>query len=462
MLIQILISLFLSAWLLPAQTGHGKDIQKIISLLPAGTHFSMSVFDADRKQILFEKNAAAPLKPASNIKLFTTGIPLIYFGSSYQIKTSVYFGRDKIKGKELDGALYIKGFGNALFSTDGIEYLVSRIEKTGIKTIKGGIIYDNSFFKKRISARTVTSSLSPLDVPTVTPLSINRNRIEVTVNGSGKGARITSRPSSKYISIINNCSSTGTGKGLNALLKEGESEYKIIINSLPASRTEQKIYFFVKSPEHLSALLLKEKLENRGIKVWRGTVEGTVPAAGTTEISSFTSLADFIGETNKKSNNFLADELKSIFDRQFTAGDKTAPGEAPEISFLKTLGIQTDGLVFKDGSGISSGNRITSQALSDLLRLIYNKPELYTTFRQSLSIAGVDGTMKDKFTNSPVRNNFYGKTGFMAGTSSISGYMRTKSGTNVIVTILINYGQNGVEYYERIEKEILELIYNKN
>jgi PBP4 family serine-type D-alanyl-D-alanine carboxypeptidase len=459
MLIQIIISLFLSVGLLYGQTGPSKNIDKTISLLPSGTQFSLLLLDADNNRIIIEKTSALPLKPASNIKLFTTGISLLYFGNDYKIKTSIYFDKEKITGGVLNGNIYMKGFGNALLNTYGLDYMINQMEKAGIKEIKGRIIYDNSFFKVISSGKEVTSSLSPLDVPAVSPLSINRNIIELTITRTGHGVKLASSPSSKYIPVINNVSAGGSKSKPDALLKEGEKEYKIILNRVPAGLKDKKIYFFLKSPARLAALLLMEKLEKRGIKLPQLPVEGSASQSKFTEISSFVLLADYIKETNKKSNNFLAEELKNIFTSGFAPAAGLRQREKPEISFLKTLGVPTENLDFVDGSGISPRNRVTAKALVSLLSKIYSRPEQYKAFKESLSAAGVDGTMKERFFNSPIKNHFFGKTGFMSGASSISGYMRTKGGKNMIVSILINYKQKGIEYYEGIEKEILEMIY---
>jgi serine-type D-Ala-D-Ala carboxypeptidase/endopeptidase (penicillin-binding protein 4) len=459
MLKQVLISLLLLTGFSFCQRAPLTDMQKIISSIPSCTQLSILVIDAVKNKTLFEKNPALPLKPASNIKLFTTGASLLCFGNEFKIKTSIYFDKNKLNGSELQGSLYIKGFGNALFSTGDLDYLAGEAAKTGIIRINGGIVFDNSFFKKKKSAKTVTASLSPLDVPALSPLSINRNRIELTIESNTREVKITSSPSSRYIRIIKNIPPSKGGKAPDAILKEEDGEFIIIVNSLPTDGTVHKLYFFIKNPERLLALLLKEKLEMRGIKVYNNPVEGTLPLNGLTEISSSVLLADYIRETNKKSNNFLAEELRNIFESRYKGGSRKSG--MPEISFLNTLGIQTKGLNFTDGNGISPSNKVTAQALTSLLHLIYTKPNLYKSYKQSLSIAGVDGTMEERFSNSPIKNSFYGKTGFMAGTSSISGYMHTKSGNDIIVTILINYKLQGIEYYEKIEKEILELIYYK-
>ena len=129
---------------------------------------------------------------------------------------------------------------------------------------------------------------------------------------------------------------------------------------------------------------------------------------------------------------------------------------------IQSRGIDTKEINFADGSGISKKNRLSSHSLSQILCLIYNQKDLYSAFKNTLSIAGVDGTMKERFNSSPVKSNFWGKTGFLAGISSVSGYLRTRTGRTVVVAIIFNFNKKGIEYYQGIEKQLLEEVYNKN
>ena len=47
----------------------------------------------------------------------------------------------------------------------------------------------------------------------------------------------------------------------------------------------------------------------------------------------------------------------------------------------------------------------------------------HQTFVDSLAVAGVDGTLDDRFRGSDLRRRVFGKSGFVEGVSSLSGYL---------------------------------------
>ena len=453
MLIQILISLFLTFSAPSGESALGNNIERILSSLPGGTQFSITVIDPAGNRIVFEKNSKNSLKPASNIKVFTTGTALLYLGKEYKINTTVFFNKNKLNNGILNDNIYIKGFGNALLTPADIDTLARKVLNAGIRDIKGKIIYDNSYFPLRESVKKQVSFLSPLDVPSVSPITVNNNIIELAITG----AKAVTYPSSKYITIITTGTKTGS---IGPVLIEKPAGYKIILNT--ASLRKKKFFLFVKKPELLTSLLLKEQLEKRFIMTFSFPVAGRVDTNARTELSSSATLIDFVSRTNKRSNNFLAENLKSVFETQYLNGEKQASGKSPLLSMIQSRGIDTKEINFADGSGISKKNRLSSHSLSQILCLIYNQKDLYSAFKNTLSIAGVDGTMKERFNSSPVKSNFWGKTGFLAGISSVSGYLRTRTGRTVVVAIIFNFNKKGIEYYQGIEKQLLEEVYNKN
>jgi D-alanyl-D-alanine carboxypeptidase/D-alanyl-D-alanine-endopeptidase (penicillin-binding protein 4) len=59
------------------------------------------------------------------------------------------------------------------------------------------------------------------------------------------------------------------------------------------------------------------------------------------------------------------------------------------------------------------------------------------TFMASLSIGGVDGTLKRRF-EGDMRGRVLGKSGFVAGVSALSGYLHAKDGHWYAFSILMN------------------------
>ena len=60
------------------------------------------------------------------------------------------------------------------------------------------------------------------------------------------------------------------------------------------------------------------------------------------------------------------------------------------------------------------------------------------TFIDSLAVAGVDGTLDDRFRGTDLRGRIFGKSGFVNGVSCLSGYLNAKDGNTYAFSILIN------------------------
>ena len=121
---------------------------------------------------------------------------------------------------------------------------------------------------------------------------------------------------------------------------------------------------------------------------------------------------------------------------------------------MKNVGVWREGFVLADGSGLSHENRVSSRAIVGLLRHASETYRLQPEFETSLSIAGIEGTLKKR---SP-RNGrviIRGKTGTLDGVSSLAGFLHAESGRKFSFAIL----QNGVRSRQKalsFEDEFLE------
>jgi len=90
--------------------------------------------------------------------------------------------------------------------------------------------------------------------------------------------------------------------------------------------------------------------------------------------------------------------------------------------------------------------------------IYYERKDLFNLFYNSLSIAGVDGTLKNRMRISPAYGNVHAKTGTIKGVSNLSGYVTSKSGHLITFSILI---QNFVGDYSKarsFQDKICELL----
>lgn len=113
--------------------------------------YSISVYSLDRDTMLFDFDGHKTLTPASITKLFTTFNAIQNMGKDYQVSTKVYVEDGYKKDNVIDGNLYIKGGGDALFSKSELDTLFKVIHDFGITKINGNIYIDASKFDEETS-----------------------------------------------------------------------------------------------------------------------------------------------------------------------------------------------------------------------------------------------------------------------------------------------------------------------
>lgn len=113
--------------------------------------------------------------------------------------------------------------------------------------------------------------------------------------------------------------------------------------------------------------------------------------------------------------------------------------------------------VWVDGSGLSRYNMITPQDFVWLLNKI--KSEFPWQRITTIFPTGNEGTLKGYY--KPLENNFYAKTGTLAGQAALSGYFTTRKDKHLIFSVLVNNHHAGnVDVRKAIEKFLIE-IYEK-
>ena len=138
-----------------------------------------------------------------------------------------------------------------------------------------------------------------------------------------------------------------------------------------------------------------------------------------------TPLPTAINRCNKDSMNLYAEAFCKRLGA--TAGEGSwQSGTAVVGRFLKQLGVPENEFRLDDGSGLSRENAVTPDAIIRvLLHNYYSSAK--DTFITSLPVGGVDGTLRKRFAGS-LRGRVFGKTGFIANVSSLSGYYKTARG----------------------------------
>lgn len=143
-------------------------------------------------------------------------------------------------------------------------------------------------------------------------------------------------------------------------------------------------------------------------------------------------LESWITVVNRDSHNAYADDLL-----------RRVGGQHAVQQALTPLGIDPDSYEQVDGSGLSRQNRATPTAFVTLLKSMHahNERDL---FYRSLPVAGVSGTLRNRFRATSIQGRLHAKTGTLRGVRALSGYLETPNYGTVALSILINQsGQSG-------------------
>ena len=387
----ILMSLVFALMLLTPAGAAASITTRIASALAeqglAGSGTSVGVYDFTEKRCLYSLRWDVLRLPASNEKLVTSATALADWSATHRFATQLF---RQAMGPDQDGVLtgdvYLKGLGDPSLSTSAFQSgqlgiqtsnvrdFVAGLQALGVTKITGRVVADDSYFE---NSRTV-SSWRPAMIAYCGPLSA------LTLN-EGFG------PSGDY----------------------------------------------VKDPSLWAATKLTTLLRSTSIKVTHSATRGTVPATATlvyTESSA--TLGRLLAAMNKPSDNFLAEELLKGLGASFGGAGTTVAGADVANQCLKSIGV-TKGFRIRDGSGLSYANKLSAHAIIKILGAMTKRKD-FKVFWNSLSVAGVDGTLKDRMKDTKAARNVHAKTGTLSAASSLSGYATSTNRHALAFSILMN------------------------
>jgi D-alanyl-D-alanine carboxypeptidase/D-alanyl-D-alanine-endopeptidase (penicillin-binding protein 4) len=139
---------------------------------------------------------------------------------------------------------------------------------------------------------------------------------------------------------------------------------------------------------------------------------------------------------NKISQNLYSDLMLRRVGRQGGSGS-IADGRAALKAVMAQAQLPADSFTFADGSGMSSYNRITPRAATTLLGWIARQP-WGAAWRETLPIAGIDGTLRRRFKGTSLEGKLFAKTGSLNATRALSGYLVTRSGRTLVFSAIAN------------------------
>lgn len=472
---KIIIILFLFSYLGANSQSAGFESFLADSVMTTSS-VSFVVAEADSGNIVFSWNPEISLIPASTMKLITSSAAIELLGPGYTFSTTVGYSGTISRSGRLDGNIIIRGggdpsLGSEYFSDhygDFISSWAEEIKKAGIRKIRGKVITDDSYFDyEPVAPRWLWEDIGVYYGAGVYGLSVFDNSCRISVKSSpdSSNVEITGiKPGLFNYSVTNRIKASGSKENWYVYMTPYSSE-GWLSGTIPVSNDTLILDASIPDPPLLIARMLNDKLESEGIKIesepstTRLEPEST-PDKFTAITETVSPLLSFIIDIlNKESVNLYAEHLVKELGRQYRGKGTTIDGLYVIKDFISGAGIDTTGLFFEDGSGLSARNGINAESLVKLLLYMKDKGKYFSEFYSSLPDAGSNGTLSKYFTDPVFESNLKAKSGSMTRVRCYAGYFTTSYGKQMVFSILINnfQGSSGpiIEHIEEILKEII-------
>jgi serine-type D-Ala-D-Ala carboxypeptidase/endopeptidase (penicillin-binding protein 4) len=393
-------------------------------------------------------NAGKPMMPASTMKLVTTYSGLSILGPDYRWRTTAYADGAVDEQGVLHGNLYIQGTGDPKLVPEELIDLVDKIRKAGITGIDGALVLDKRFFDPS------TRDLPPFDDDATAPYNVGPDpllyafkSLTFTLTPSPDGTvAIDVLPALSQLQVDNElhatrgaCVASETSATPTVTPEPNGTVAALFSGDYPLRCGMRSINLAVLDHSQFFAGGFLALWQQTGGTFNGTTREGPVPA-GARVVATHQSpvLSDIVRDINKFSNNVMA---RNLF---LTIGAvKEKPPATPEKSagtiraFLNAAALPMPELALDNGSGLSRDEHISALSLADLLQRANASP-VAQDFVESLPVAGVDGTMRNRLKSAPVLGNAHIKTGTLRDVRAIAGYVAGSDGVSYVVVSFIN------------------------
>jgi D-alanyl-D-alanine carboxypeptidase/D-alanyl-D-alanine-endopeptidase (penicillin-binding protein 4) len=446
-----------------------------------GTRFGIVVATEDGREVV-AINPDERFIPASNTKMFTTAAAFATLNGLDQPDAS---GGASVRldgeGKKVPDVI-LKGHGDARLSSasDCIANCLAALADAVASRTKlvGNVVGDDSLFPdQRWSPGMSWNNIPSRSGTATSALSLDDNELPLRVSATSAGKAPNIESLSYYI-IDNRAVTVASGATALSVDRLPNSREVRLSGTIAAGAEPETLRLAIDDPAHFAAWRFKSLLEARGVKV-RGEVEarhrpvsaiddpkvrGRAPpprAPMAEPLAKLTPppLAQDLTHINKVSQNLHAELMLRRVGHANGTGS-IADGIAGIRSMLEQAGVPRTGWDLSDGSGMSTYNRLAPRSVVTFLRWVSAQP-WGSAWRETLPIAGVDGTLTRRFKGTSLEQRLFAKTGTLNATNALSGYMTGKSGRTLLFSAYANDVPEGVSA-SRTMDAALELIASEN
>jgi D-alanyl-D-alanine carboxypeptidase/D-alanyl-D-alanine-endopeptidase (penicillin-binding protein 4) len=446
----------------PSTSRLGKAIDAIVSRPEfAPALWGIEVRSLATGRTLYARNAEKAFRPASNAKLVTTAAALDAYGPDARLRTTVETaGRLDGLGRVL-GDVYLVGRGDPDLSarftpgrpTAAFEEMAEALAAAGVKRIEGRVVgHEGAFTGERRGPDWAWDDLAWGYGAEVSALSFGDNLVEASLKPGERVGDPAVLEVSPRLGCLAVSSSVTTSEAKPAAPEPGATDEETVSLQREPGSNDVRLSghvplggswegeLSVSDPARCAARVFADVLEAKGVHVTGGVATSSDPLPARTRVLAAhdsPKVADIVRVVNKESQNLHAEMLLRLVGLRAKGEGSVAKGREAVADFVRRLGVPDAGWGLADGSGMSGFDLLTPRGLVALLVAV-DQQSYAAALRDSLPVAGVDGTLEKRMRGTPAEGRVLAKTGTIRLARALAGYVTTVRGERLAFAIVVN------------------------
>lgn len=383
------------------------------------------VVDLDSGEVVLDVNGAKPAWPASVAKLFTTAAAVRTFVPTMTLQTKVL-----VDGQRTGGAktLALVGGGDPSLDLRELGALADAVKAAGIERVDR-LLIDHTLFDDKLPAafdekNSDASYRAPIDA-----LEVNGSTIAIAVRPGqkpGDPVQIEVTPMSAAVRIVDQAR-TGPGRKstLAVTTRAAGKQTEVLVQGLIG--VQRKVVGAgrrrVTDAGFFAGETFRAMLEARGVAI-AGKTRYAAADPGWKLLSEHKSepFDKLLAFCNKWSNNLYAETFFKLLGAKAGTTPSTAAASAAAVeATLQKVGVDPELVVIGNGSGLYHATKVPAAQVTALLRGMASAPEA-ERFRDTLAVAGVDGTLRGRMRGNATKGKVFAKTGTLDDVTALAGY----------------------------------------
>jgi len=436
----------------------------------SNAHWGILVVDPERGDTLYSRNAGKLFMPASNMKILTSATALTQLGPDYKYRTT-FGARGPVNGGTLAGDVVVIGRGDPSVSDHmmhdamlPLRAIADSIVARGIHHVSGRVVAAGDHFPgSELGFGWSYDDFEDSYSAPVDELLFNEGFSELHVRAGdrpGDPVTVVVRPARSVPRVRVSATTVAFTGGDSArrrantlVARKDSTTWAVILSGTLGVRDSAVIEVTHHNVDDAYVAAVREALSDRGVSF---DDQPTDTLARVDTLATLTSppLSEILKALMKPSQNQIAEMLFRTVALEKTGAGRTDSARAIVERQIASWGAVVPAeAVVRDGSGLARYDYISPQTVVRILDAMRKAPT-FNVFYDALPIAGVDGTIRNRMKGTPAEGNVHAKTGSVAQSRSLSGYVTTADRHMLIFSFLSNNWTVPTRSVERVQDAI--------